>query len=139
MSASSASAPEAGVAPVSETGGVAAGSGEASSSSTEAGHQIPRTLEDVMRDPSSNLPDVIVLESLPEGIDRKAVLDPKEDLWLTTADGYVGSLALPPACAMFALIIAEAILTMNNLWFCTWRSAHTLWHFRSKIHLFCHH
>jgi hypothetical protein len=42
-----------------------------------------------MRAPSSTLPDVIVLESLPEGLDRKEVLDPKEDLWLTSADGYV--------------------------------------------------
>ncbi|KAH8905447.1 hypothetical protein BR93DRAFT_970237 [Coniochaeta sp. PMI_546] len=96
MSASSASAPEAGVAPVSEAGGGASGGGEgSSSSSTEAGHRAPRTLEDVMRAPSSTLPDVIVLESLPEGIDRKEVLDPKEDLWLTTADGRYSSPMVP--------------------------------------------
>lgn len=88
MSASSASAPEAaGVAPI----GQARRGGEGSSSSaTAAGPRIPVTLEDVMRAPSSNLPDVIVLESLPPGVYRREVLDPKEDLWLTTADGYVG-------------------------------------------------
>ena len=52
-----------------------------------------------MRAPSATLPDVIVLESLPEGLDRKEVLNPKEDLWLTTADGYVPSAVLPLTCA----------------------------------------
>jgi len=40
-----------------------------------------------MRAPSSLLPEVVVLDSMPEGLDRKEVLDPKEDLWLSTADG----------------------------------------------------
>ena len=46
-----------------------------------------RTLDDVMREPSRALPDVVVLDSLPEPSGRKEALDPKEDLWLTTVDG----------------------------------------------------
>jgi hypothetical protein len=46
-----------------------------------------RTLDDVMREPSRALPDVVVLDSLPEPSGRKDTLDPKEDLWLTTVDG----------------------------------------------------
>jgi hypothetical protein len=62
-----------------------------------------------MRAPSSSLPDVIILESLPEGIGRKEVLDPKEDLWLTTADGYVGySVRFAPHLRCLALIIMGA-------------------------------
>lgn len=101
MSVSGASAAEAGVVPVSEVSGDVAGGGEGSSSSTtEAGQRLPRTLDEVMRAPSSTQPDVIVLESLPEGLDCKEVLNPKEDLWLTTADGYVGcsSAVLPLTC-----------------------------------------
>lgn len=48
--------------------------------------QRNRTLDDVMRAPSTTLPAVIVLDGLPE-VTRKEVLDPKEDLWLSTADG----------------------------------------------------
>lgn len=48
-----------------------------------------RTLDDVMRGPSATLPGVVVLESMPEGLSRKEVLDPKQDLWLSTVDGYV--------------------------------------------------
>lgn len=44
------------------------------------------TLDDVMRAPSKT-PDVVVLDRIPEGLDTTEVLDPKEDLWLTTADG----------------------------------------------------
>jgi hypothetical protein len=40
-----------------------------------------------MREPSRALPDVVVLDSLPEPSGRKETLDPKEDLWLTTVDG----------------------------------------------------
>ena len=46
-----------------------------------------RTLDDVMREPSRALPEVVVLDSLPEPSGRKETLDPKEDLWLTTVDG----------------------------------------------------
>lgn len=42
-----------------------------------------------MRGPSATLPGVVVLESMPEGLSRKEVLDPKQDLWLSTVDGYV--------------------------------------------------
>lgn len=61
----------------------ASGNGEGSS------RPIPAegTLHDVVVAPS-NAPDVVVLDRLPEGLDVKEVLNPKEDLWLTTADGY---------------------------------------------------
>lgn len=44
------------------------------------------TLGDAMRAPSKT-PDVVVLDRIPDGLDTTEVLDPKEDLWLTTADG----------------------------------------------------
>lgn len=45
------------------------------------------TLSEVMRAPS-NPPGVVVLDRLPDGLEEKEIiLDPKEDLWLTTADG----------------------------------------------------
>jgi hypothetical protein len=40
-----------------------------------------------MREPSRTVPDVVVLDSLPDTAGRKDVLDPKEDLWLSTVDG----------------------------------------------------
>lgn len=49
---------------------------------------IEGTLDDVMRAPSKT-PDVVVLDRIPDGLDTTEVLDPKEDLWLTTADGSV--------------------------------------------------
>ncbi|KAJ4401101.1 hypothetical protein N0V85_005600, partial [Neurospora sp. IMI 360204] len=45
----------------------------------------PQTLGDVMREPGSRAPDVMVLESIPEessSRNREAALNPKEDLWL---------------------------------------------------------
>jgi len=96
----SASVPGTVGAPVGNAG---AGAAEGSSSSTTTdgnNGQDLRTLGDVMRAPSSTLPDVIVLNSLPDETDRKEVLDPKEDLWLTTADGYVAyrPALLPRTC-----------------------------------------
>ncbi|KAJ4396968.1 hypothetical protein N0V93_001191 [Gnomoniopsis smithogilvyi] len=44
------------------------------------------TLGDAMRIPSKT-PNVVVLDRIPDGLDTTEVLDPKEDLWLTTADG----------------------------------------------------
>jgi hypothetical protein len=91
----SASVPGPGVAPVSNA---SAGAAEGSSSSaTDDNGQSMRTLSDVMRAPSSTLPDVVVLQSVPDSTGRKEVLDPKEDLWLTTADGYVASSIQPSA------------------------------------------
>ncbi|KAK3898148.1 hypothetical protein C8A05DRAFT_38274 [Staphylotrichum tortipilum] len=65
--------------------------GEASSSSSSA----ERTLGDVMRDPSTTVPDVVVLDTLPETSPRRDVLDPKEDLWLSTVDGRYNSPIIP--------------------------------------------
>lgn len=52
------------------------------------GEGSSRTLRDIMRAPSTNTPDVVVLDRIPSGLDHKEVsLDPREDLWLSTADG----------------------------------------------------
>jgi len=64
------------------------------SATTSSPRSRDRTLDDVMRDPSTSLPGVVVLESMPENLGRKEVLDPRQDLWLSTADGYVQS---PPS------------------------------------------
>ena len=45
------------------------------------------TLGDSMRAPSVNPPGVVVLDTLHHVGDRDEVVDPKEDLWLTSADG----------------------------------------------------
>jgi len=46
------------------------------------------TLDDVMRGPSVNPPEVVVLDAVPDDIrPPQEFLDPKEDLWLSTADG----------------------------------------------------
>lgn len=50
----------------------------------------PQTLGDVIREPGSHAPDVMVLELMPEessSRNREAALNPTEDLWLSTADG----------------------------------------------------
>ncbi|KAK0746157.1 hypothetical protein B0T18DRAFT_326080 [Schizothecium vesticola] len=65
------------------------------SATTSSSRSRDRTLEDVMRDPSTSLPDVVVLESMPEGLSRKDVLDPRHDLWLSTADGRFSSPVIP--------------------------------------------
>lgn len=59
------------------------------SATSSSSRSRDRTLDDVMRGPSATLPGVVVLESMPEGLSRKEVLDPKQDLWLSTVDGYV--------------------------------------------------
>lgn len=46
-----------------------------------------RTLDEVMRAPSTNTPDVIVLETAPGNRSVEDELDPEEDLWLSSADG----------------------------------------------------
>jgi hypothetical protein len=46
-----------------------------------------RTLDDVMRAPGATLPEVVVLESMPTEHGRKETLNPRHDLWLSTADG----------------------------------------------------
>ena len=40
-----------------------------------------------MRGPSTTTPEVIVLDEIPLDLTRKEVLDPNEDLWLSTSDG----------------------------------------------------
>lgn len=45
------------------------------------------TLGDAMRAPSINPPGVVVLDSLHFERDREEAVDPKEDLWLSSADG----------------------------------------------------
>lgn len=69
--------------------GVGNGIGEGSSSSPGTRRRAFGTLSGVMREPSTTLPDVVVLDTMPDGLERREVLDPKEDLWLSTSDGYV--------------------------------------------------
>ena len=63
------------------------GEGSSSTSAEQRRASTSRTLDDVMREPSRTVPDVVVLDSLPDTAGRKDVLDPKEDLWLSTVDG----------------------------------------------------
>lgn len=60
----------------------APGNGEGSS----RGNHTEGTLSDVLREPS-RVPDVVMLTEMPEILETKEVLDPKEDLWLATNDG----------------------------------------------------
>ncbi|RYO87015.1 hypothetical protein DL766_005277 [Monosporascus sp. MC13-8B] len=53
------------------------------------------TLDDVMRAPAVIAPDVIVLDFTHEEREREASLNPKEDLWLTSADGRYNSPIIP--------------------------------------------
>lgn len=62
-------------------------SGSGRGRGAEGSSSTSRTLADVMREPSTSVPDIVVLDSLPETGGRKDVLDPKEDLWLSTVDG----------------------------------------------------
>ncbi|KAK4132447.1 hypothetical protein BT67DRAFT_385146, partial [Trichocladium antarcticum] len=65
--------------------------GEGSSSSSDT-----RTLADVLRERSATVPEVVVLDSIPSGTIRcQEVLDPKEDLWLSTADGRYNAPVIP--------------------------------------------
>ncbi|KAK1754946.1 hypothetical protein QBC47DRAFT_301732 [Echria macrotheca] len=106
---------EAGTSTGAGAGGSGSGSGAATSadaapdSSAAAGPSQPpqapaavqgrsrpteRTLADVMRAPSM-LPPVVVLDGVPAETTRKEILDPKEDLWLSTADGRYNSPIIP--------------------------------------------
>ncbi|RYP06975.1 hypothetical protein DL764_002798 [Monosporascus ibericus] len=67
-----------------------ANGGEGSSTSLPK-HAIATTLDDVMRAPAVIAPDVVVLDSTHEERERKTSLNPKEDLWLTSADGRYNS------------------------------------------------
>ncbi|KAK0729171.1 hypothetical protein B0T21DRAFT_413264 [Apiosordaria backusii] len=75
------------------TSSSAPGSGSASAS--EPGPGTVRTLEDVMKEPSTTVPDVVVLNSLPEPRQRRDTLNAKEDLWMSTADGRYSSPVIP--------------------------------------------
>lgn len=72
-------------------GGSGGGRGEGSSSTSDNAERpledTTRTLDEVMREPSTTVPGVVVLDSLPEAPGRRDVLDPEEDLWLSTVDG----------------------------------------------------
>lgn len=59
----------------------------ASSSRANGEGSSQRTLGEAMRAPSVNTPDIVVLDALPNDLDRKEVLDPSQDLWLSTSDG----------------------------------------------------
>ncbi|KAI4601493.1 hypothetical protein KJ359_011622 [Pestalotiopsis sp. 9143b] len=61
----------------------------ASSSGNHAAGSQRRTLDDVMRSPSTNAPGVVVLDTTYEEKSRKNSLNPREDLWMSTIDGKV--------------------------------------------------
>ncbi|KAK0673265.1 hypothetical protein QBC41DRAFT_135537 [Cercophora samala] len=79
------------------TPGSGSGSGSRSTSASVpgSGSGSVRTLEDVMKEPSTNVPDVVVLNALPEPRLRRDTLDPKQDLWMSTADGRYNSPIIP--------------------------------------------
>lgn len=53
------------------------------------------TLGDAMRAPSVNPPGVVVLDTLHHVGEREEAIDPREDLWLTSADGRYNSPIIP--------------------------------------------
>ncbi|KAG6363369.1 hypothetical protein INS49_008467 [Diaporthe citri] len=67
----------------------------ASSSRTNGEGSSQRTLGEAMRAPSVNTPGIVVLDILPDDLDRKEVLDPSQDLWLSTSDGRYSSAVIP--------------------------------------------
>ena len=71
----------------SQSQGSGRGEGSSAAGNEQRRASTSRTLADVMREPSTTTPGVMVLDSLPETTGRKDVLDPKEDLWLSTVDG----------------------------------------------------
>lgn len=46
-----------------------------------------RNLTETMREPSTTVPPVVVLEETPADTKPKVVMDPKLDLWVSTVDG----------------------------------------------------
>ncbi|KAG8165295.1 hypothetical protein KVR01_005570 [Diaporthe batatas] len=67
----------------------------ASSSRANGEGSSQRTLGETMRAPSVNPPGIVVLDILPDDLDRKEVLDPSQDLWLSTSDGRYSSAIIP--------------------------------------------
>ena len=68
----------------------APGLGPAGEGSSRPATRPPPTLDEVMRAPSTTVPEVVVLNQMPPGLTHKEeVPDPKEDLWISTSDGYV--------------------------------------------------
>lgn len=61
--------------------------GEGPSTSLATTSASAATLDDVMRAPAVVAPDVVVLDTTHEERERRRCLNPKEDLWLTSADG----------------------------------------------------
>ncbi|CZT47415.1 related to putative protein [Rhynchosporium secalis] len=53
------------------------------------------SLDAAMRAPSTTTPDVVVLDSVREEVKPKELIDPRKDLWLTTADGRYNSSIIP--------------------------------------------
>ncbi|KAJ4296014.1 hypothetical protein N0V88_004716 [Collariella sp. IMI 366227] len=78
-----------------------------SSSARRPSASTTRTLDDVMREPSATVPDVVVLESLPEDSTPKDTIDPKEDLWLSTVDGRYSSPVIPLRVHKHVLLKSE--------------------------------
>ncbi|KAL3306524.1 hypothetical protein RB213_010657 [Colletotrichum asianum] len=69
--------------------------GGSSSSSSSSTGDVARTLGDVMRASTADSPGVIVLDDTFEEKKRKDEPSPREDLWLTSADGRYNSAMIP--------------------------------------------
>jgi len=73
----------------------APGIGPAGEGSSRPATGTSSTLGEAMRAPSTTTPEVVVLDDFPAELARREVLDPREDLWLSTSDGYVCLVSLP--------------------------------------------
>ncbi|CAI0651247.1 unnamed protein product, partial [Colletotrichum noveboracense] len=69
--------------------------GGSSSSSSSSTGDVARTLGDVLRTSTADSPSVIVLDDTFEEKKRKDEPSPREDLWLTSADGRYNSAIIP--------------------------------------------
>ncbi|KAL0938928.1 DEAD/DEAH box helicase [Colletotrichum truncatum] len=63
--------------------------------SSDDANNATRTLGDVMRTAPTNSPDIIVLDETYDDKKRKDDPSPREDLWLTSADGRYNSAIIP--------------------------------------------
>jgi len=66
---------------------------ESSKDTTASGNS--RSLDDVMREPSTVVPDVVVLDVVEMEEKPKVFIDPKKDLWVSTVDGRHQSHIIP--------------------------------------------
>ncbi|KAH7376550.1 hypothetical protein B0T11DRAFT_22459 [Plectosphaerella cucumerina] len=71
------------------------GNGEGSSGSSRQNRTNSRTLGEAMRAPSTVTPDVVVIDTAYDKKKRKDIPNPREDLWLSSADGRYSAPVVP--------------------------------------------